>query len=407
MIWSIAWRNIWRNRIRSLVVILAVSIGLIGSLFLIALTKGMVQQKIDADINNEISHIQIHHKDFLKDKTIENTIRNTGEVETQLSSNQDVKSFCSRITLTAMASTATNGKGITIMGIDPASEQQVTKIYSAIVDGSYFESESKTPLMVVGQKFADKLNARTGSKIVITILDSNGELVYGLFRIVGLFKTSNTSYDEQSVFVQKEDLADLIGVSPDLATEYAIMVHEIDQTDIVAGELKNKLPDLEVMKWMEIRPFLLGLSSMMDQFSVMLLVIILIALAFGIINTMLMVILERKRELGMLMAVGLGKKSLFMMIMLETIFLTLAGTVIGVIISVTLIETTGINGINFAAYAEGFESYGYNAHVYPSLYLSFYIMLTVLVIITAIVSSVFPARKALKLNPAEAVREDA
>jgi len=158
---------------------------------------------------------------------------------------------------------------------------------------------------------------------------------------------------------------------------------------------------------MEIRPFLLGLSSMMDQFSVMLLVIILIALAFGIINTMLMVILERKRELGMLMAVGLGKKSLFMMIMLETIFLTLAGTVIGVIISVTLIETTGINGINFAAYAEGFESYGYNAHVYPSLYLSFYIMLTVLVIITAIVSSVFPARKALKLNPAEAVREDA
>ncbi|NTV83515.1 MAG: FtsX-like permease family protein [Bacteroidales bacterium] len=154
-------------------------------------------------------------------------------------------------------------------------------------------------------------------------------------------------------------------------------------------------------------PLLAGLSSMMNQMAYFLLIIILIAMAFGIINTMMMAVLERTRELGMLMAVGMNKRKVFFMIMLETIFLSLVGTLAGIVISVVTIHYTGLNGINFSAWAEGYESWGYSALVYPSLYMSFYIGMTALVIITATISSIYPARKALGFNPAAAIREDA
>jgi ABC-type antimicrobial peptide transport system permease subunit len=122
---------------------------------------------------------------------------------------------------------------------------------------------------------------------------------------------------------------------------------------------------------------------------------------------MTMAVLERTREIGMLMAVGMNRRKVFLMIMTETIFLSLVGTLFGIIISAVTIYLTGLSGINFSAWTEGYESLGYSALVYPSLYLDFYIGMTILVIITAIISSIYPARKALRFNPAAAIREDA
>jgi ABC-type antimicrobial peptide transport system permease subunit len=166
-------------------------------------------------------------------------------------------------------------------------------------------------------------------------------------------------------------------------------------------------PELSILAWDELEPLLAGLSSMMDQMSYLLLIIILIAMAFGIVNTMMMAVMERTRELGMLMAVGMNRRKVFAMIMLETVFLSMVGTLAGIIFSAVTIHFTGMNGINFSQWAEGYESWGYNARVYPALYYDFYIGMTILVIITAIFSSIYPARKALKFNPAVAIREEA
>ncbi len=407
MIFAIAWRNIWRNKTRSIVVILAIMIGLFGSLFIIALMNGVVEQKIDSAINNEISHVQIHHKKFLQDKSIKHSIESSAEKIDSIRELEMVKSVAARLKTTAMASTAASATGVTINGIDPDIEKNLTRIHTALVDGDYFERKSRTPLILVSKEFADELNAKTGSKVVVTIQDTEGVLTYGLFRVTGIYKTDNKVFDQQNVFVEKKELAELIHASQEKSTEIAVLLHETDNTNIAAEKLRSMFPNLEVLTWKKIQPLLLGLSSMMEQFSIFLLVIILVALAFGIINTMLMVILERTQELGMLMAVGMNKRRVFIMIMLETVFLSLVGTIFGIAISAVVIEITGMNGINFAAWAEGFESLGYSALVYPSLYLSFYILLTGMVLLTAILSSIYPARKALKLDPAEAIREDA
>jgi ABC-type lipoprotein release transport system permease subunit len=407
MIWSIAWRNIWRNKLRSLVVILAVTLGLFGTLFIIAMSNGMVEQKIATTIENEISHIQLHNPDFMLDNSIQYFMEDSHQMVEKISAVEGVVAISDRIKMTGMASTAATGTGAIVHGIYPEEERKVTKLSNFMVDGDYFVTTSRSPRIIIGKKLGTKLNAKIGSKIVLTLQNTDGELSYGLFRVTGIYKTSNGMFDEMNVFVERDELASLTGFIPANSTEVAVLLENSGLTDPVTEQIKEMYPELSVLSWKQLQPVLLAMQSMMDQFGFVLLIVILVAMAFGIINTMLMAILERTHELGMLMAVGMNKRRVFLMIMLETLFLTLVGAVVGVTISVTTIQLTGQNGIDFTAWAEGFESWGYSALIYPMLKLPFYIGMTFLVIATGVVSSIFPARKALKLNPAEAIRAEA
>ena len=129
-----------------------------------------------------------------------------------------------------------------------------------------------------------------------------------------------------------------------------------------------------------------------------------LALMFGIVNTMLMSVLERVRELGMLMAIGMNKRRLFRMIMLETLFLSLTGAIVGMIISFLLILLVQRHGIDLSTFSEGLQSFGYEAVIYPSLGAVYYVMITIMVAIFAMISSIYPARKALSLHPADALK---
>jgi ABC-type lipoprotein release transport system permease subunit len=209
-----------------------------------------------------------------------------------------------------------------------------------------------------------------------------------------------------NVFVKSDDLNPVLGIEPSQTNEIALLTASNEDAMPVAASLKSSFDKLSVEDWRELRPSLVVISAMTDQFGFWLIVIILFALIFGIINTMLMVILERKHELGMLMAIGMNKKRVFKMILLETTMLSLSGGVVGLFISITLMGIFGNTGINFASWSKGLEAMGYSAFVYPFVSARFYVIITILVIITAIIASLWPTRKALKLNPAEAVRSD-
>ena len=148
------------------------------------------------------------------------------------------------------------------------------------------------------------------------------------------------------------------------------------------------------------------LSGTMMQMTLIFVAVILIALAFGIINTMLMAVLDRTREIGMLLSVGMRPSRVFGMVMLETVFLSLTGAVIGVALSVASIAWFGSRGINLSIVGEGFNALGYSSIVYPTLGVDFYVTLSVMVIVIAIIAGIFPARHAVRLKPAEAVRGD-
>jgi ABC-type lipoprotein release transport system permease subunit len=247
---------------------------------------------------------------------------------------------------------------------------------------------------------------RSRSKMTLTFLDKEGMQTGAVFRIAGIYDIKNSMYEMSEVLVKKGDLAMLTGIGPNDYHQLIVRLEDLERTEEVSARLKEKLPGLEVMNWKEIQPDLAMMTEMVQKFYVIFMVIILAALAFGIVNTMLMVVLERTKELGMLTAIGMNKKRVFNMIMLESVFLSLVGGVVGIIVSQIVIGTTARKGINFTSYAEGLEAMGYPAHIYPVISASFFITVAVLIIMTGVLSSIYPALKALKLDPAEALRTE-
>ena len=149
------------------------------------------------------------------------------------------------------------------------------------------------------------------------------------------------------------------------------------------------------------------IADFIGQIYAIFMVIILAALAFGIVNTMLMAVLERTKELGMLAAIGMNRRKIFSMIMLESIFLSIVGGFAGMGIAEAVIAATQKNGINLMKYSEGMEAFGYSAHICSRQSMrNFLCTTTILIVLTGIVSSIYPARKALKLNPVEAIRTE-
>ena len=405
MIISLAWKNIWRNKVRSLVVIAAIVVGLTGGIFSIAIMNGMVEKRMKSAVELETSHIQIHNPSFLENKEIGYMITHTDSVSKILSANPAISAFTRRTKVFAMINSPYASNGVMINGIDPEDEKKVTSIYQKINDscGKYFDNTRRNQV-VISKRLADKLKVKLKSKITLTFQGIGDTLTGGSFKIVGIYKTSNGPFDEMNIFVRNSDVKRIASIAPDECHEIAIIVKNPEQFQLVADELKKALPGYTIQTWKEIQPELGMMNDMLAQTYAVLMIIIMLALMFGIVNTMLMSVLERVRELGMLMAIGMNKRRIFKMIMLETLFLSLTGAIFGLIISFLLILQVQQHGIDLTMFSEGLQSFGYETIIYPSLGAVYYIMITIMVALFAIVSSIYPARKALSLHPADALK---
>ena len=256
-----------------------------------------------------------------------------------------------------------------------------------------------------GQKIKESAwSYRDGSRIILSFLDINGNQTGAAFRITGIFRTNNDFFEATSVFVPEDELRRLTGLEQGQYHRFIAKLSDDDLTKEVTPVIREELSGLEVLSWKQIQTDLAMITDYINQIYGVFMALILAALAFGIVNTMLMSVLERTRELGMLSAVGMNRRRVFVMIMLESIFLSIVGGFAGMAVSWVVISITGHTGINLVKYSEGLEAFGYSAHLYPTIGADFFIMLTVLIVLTGILSAIYPARKALQLNPVEALR---
>jgi len=404
MIFKIAWRNIWRNKLRSLVVMISISLGLWAGIFGTSLANGLNKQRIDSVVDNQLSHFQIHNPAFKENFDVSATIDNPEMVMQQLQERSDIKAVCSRTIVNGMVSSSITSKGVQIKGIVPEQEAEVIDLESFLTEGEYFGSKSRTPSILLGSSLAEKLNVGLRKKLVLKFQDKNSEVVAAAFKVVGLYKTNDTRNDEMTVYVEQKDLNRILNV-PNASHEIAVLLNDIEVLEELTPELKSEFPTLLVENWKEIFPGLDSANEISKSANMLLLIIIMLALCFGILNTMLMAVLERVREFGMLMAVGLNKTKVFIMIMLETIILMLTATPIGLALAWLTVYYFSENGIDFSAQSEGFGSMGIAPIVYPYLSYDYYPKVILLVVIAAILSAIYPAIKAIKLNPAESIRK--
>ena len=402
---QIAWRNVWRNKLRSSVVIMAITVGLFGGLAATGVMKGMVIDMVKNSLENQVSNIQIHQKDFVENNEVGFLMENSSQIVSRIKDDPEVKAICQRTKVLGMASTASTGLGITLNGINPENEKLVTKIYDKLVGekSKYFESDRKNRILI-SEKLAKKLNVKIKSKIVVSFQDYKGNLTGGAFKVEGIYKTQNTMFDEQNVFVRKADLDKLLDMPANTSHEIAILLHDYKDSKETIERIRKYAPNYLFQGWNEIDPYLQLTSSMVDYMLYIFMSIILLALGFAIVNTMLMVILERTKELGMIMAIGMNKFKVFKMIMYETTMLTVIGGILGLIITIVFTVHYGQAGIDISSVAQGFEALGYGSVMHPYLELSDYTQVIILVALTGVIASIFPTIRAIKMNPAEATR---
>ena len=405
MLLSLSWKNIWRNKLRSTVVIIAVMLGVFAGVFLIAFMNGMVKSRIETIIRTEISHIQIHHPGFRENNDFSLKMNNADSLVKALTGMRHVAGVCKRIVISSLVASAETNTGVKIMGIIPDEERKVTNIGEKIIEGTYFETDKKNAV-VIGKKLAAKLKVKLHQKIIVTLQDVNLNITAGAFRVEGIYETDNNIYDESTIFIRYRDLCLLTGLNDIEAHEIAVLLDKDENSKIVKKRLSSEFPHLEVMEWTELSPEAGYLVSAMNQYMFIFILIILLALCFGIINTMLMVVLERVREIGMLMAIGMSKGQVFVMIMLETVYLSLTGGMIGIVAGYIVSKHLEKVGLDLYFWKEAYSSFGYSSFIYPKIDLATIALITLMVIFTGVFSAIYPALKALKLNPAEATRTE-
>ena len=399
---KISWRNIWRNKLRSLVVIISIVFGLLGGIIIIAMSYGLNEERMNNAVDTYLSHIQIHNNLFSEDYNIKHTINNLDVIEKAINEDERVVSYSKRIVLNGMLSNSNGSYGIQVKGIDPDEEIKVTNTYEKIIDGEYFRSKRDNTILV-GKKLADKLNLKLKSKVVITFQDENYELTSLLYRVEGIFRSGNSRYDEMNVFVKNKSITkNLPGFNG--YHEMPILLSDIE----LRGEVKKDLipisSDNIVEGWDDISKELAYANEMLSAVLYIFMMIILSGLSFGVINTMLMAILERRKEIGMLMSIGMNRYKIFMMISLETIFLSLIALPFGLITSYLIVEYYSVVGIDLSVVEAGLENFGVGTRLYFKVPDEEYFYVSLMVFVISIFSSVFPSIRALKINPVEATK---
>lgn len=401
MLFTIAWRNIWRSRMRSMVVMLAIVIGIWSLAFMISFSLGMVRGYVDSAIENSLSHLQVHHPDFSADAEAQYFLDSADERLAVVRQDERVRAVAARTLINGMLTTARTPRGVQIRGIDPAEEAALTRLDQKLTEGNYFETEGRNQLLL-GDKLAEKLKIRLRAKVVLTFQDAEGNITAAAFRVAGFFDTGNTPFDEGTVFVSRREINALFG-DPQAAHELAILLHRPEEMDAVQHKLQQSLPDGRVENYRELSPDVELYESQMQTSATIFISIIMLALLFGIVNTMLMAVLERYHELGMLMAIGMSKSRIFAMIVLETVLLAGAASLPGLLLGWATVVWLGKRGIDLSAFADSMEQFGLTQVIYPALDASMYIQMAVAVVVTALLAAVYPAWKAIRLQPLSAI----
>ena len=401
---KIAWRNIWRNPRRSWVLITALAVGVFSFLGAVAYIDGFSIQMIDSAINLGGGHIQVSARGYHENPTIRTYLPDAERIAQVAAGIEGVR-YAPLATTPGMINSAEQASGVIISGVAPVLESVVTTLDSSIVEGTYLSADGSANEVVIGAALAERLNVLLGEKIVLMANDLDNEVSAGAYRVVGLYRTNSSDFDRANVYLHLDQARALVGYTGRQASSVTMRLDPSLDLVETAGRIRVALDDagLEVLTWRDRSPMLVMMNDMMDYANIFLVVILFTAIGFTLINSFIMVIFERIREIGIMSANGVRPGQVRLMLYLEAVFIVLLGTVVGSLLAFGLISYWSAVGLDLSAFAEGLSSFGASSIIYPYVHWGHITSGFVMIFIMVLLAVLYPAVKASRFETVDAI----
>ncbi|MBW7469832.1 FtsX-like permease family protein [Marinobacter sp. F4218] len=401
---QMALRSVFRNPRRSLITASATAFGLAAYLFLYGFTDGFFEQMIRNSTQQLSGHVQVMQQGHDVDLSPALRISDTASRVQALAQRPNVEAAAPRVLVKAMVANPKTSRPVEVVGVDPERERQVTRLANYIVEGHYVEPAGDG--IVIGQKLADDLNARLGDKLVVTVQQASGDLASSAYPIAGIYRTGSDLFDSEYVFTSLTRARTLLGFQPDQASRIALRLQDRSQSTLLARDLNRTLPgDLVAQDWETLLPIVMQMIDMTRIDFYLILSVVFVVVAIGVMNTMVMSVMERTRELGVMLALGTRGSQVVLTILFEALFLALLGMAAGSVVGTLIVAWYNRRGIDLSAVAHSFEAVpGVTDVIYPVLIFDHVWLPGLLLFICSVLVALYPARRASRLDPVEAIR---
>jgi ABC-type lipoprotein release transport system permease subunit len=404
VIFTLAWRNLWRNYRRTLIMLAAITVGVWAMIFMTALMRGMVDDMLLNGIRNLPGEVQIHHPEYRDDPSINNSISTPDENLLKALQIPEVKAWTTRLRVPAVISSERDSRGITLLGVEPASEVLLGFDLDSISEGRFLKDSNDSGL-IIGAKMAERLETRLGKRVVVMSQDPENNIADRGFRIVGIYKAKIASLEEIYVYAGLKTVQKLLNLE-DEVSEIAITGENYRNVESWYPIIKKAAGNnLQTLPWYQADTYLGTMLGMMDGFVLVWIVVIFLALSFGLVNTLVMAVFERIREIGLMQALGMRPSLILYQILIESFLLLFIGLLLGNVFAVgTIIPLQ--DGIDISIVAKGMEMMGTSSVLYPALKLNDVLLANTIVIILGLLTSILPAWHAASFDPIEALGKD-
>ena len=409
MVLLLGWRNLWRNPLRSLITIGGLASGYAVLMFLVSLTEGMLVQMLNNGTDLLVGHVQIQHPDYLPDRDLYETLGGSEGTDWQalterLLDEPEVVAATARIHTAGLASTGEYSAGVAIVGIDPVREAGVSGLQG---EGSPKNLQGRG--LLLGEILQQELLAGSGTEIALVTQAADGTIGNDLYRNRGTLRTGLALLDRSLTLVHLTDLQELLALAPERIHEIALKLRDPGAAEGVAARLNDSgvLPPGAVARsWRSLLPTLSDYLDMATASYVFMIGLVALFAALGVLNTMLMSVFERVRELGMLSALGMRPARVVLTVLSESLALAVAGLGAGLVLGSLLVWRLSATGLDLRSWMGEISMletrmdpvipvvWSWNAVWWPAAGL----------VLATIVASLIPALRAAFVNPALAMR---
>ena len=400
----LAWRNLWRHGRRTWLTVGAMIFCNVLLVFMISFQFGTYSLMIDSSLSVLTGHLQIQEKNYHSEMRIRNSIPDGRALAKRLRNKMGNQNLAARSTTFALASSAERSFGIQLIGVQPDYEHRISTLPGLISEGRYLAATDAQEI-VVGSALARNLKVSVGDEITLLGSGRDGSFAAGIASVVGILHSGTSELDRsiaqlplgyfQSIFSMQDHVHSIVLNSGKLS---AVADQKRQLNQLIAS------PELRVLDWDELQP---GLKQAIqaDMFSAIVMYAILIILvAFSVLNTQLMSVLERTHEFGVMMALGFRPGSLARLVFLETAVMSFIGLVIGSLLGSLLAGYFSINGLIIPGMEEVMDQYNLPSDIYPMVNLISVLVGPVVVFIGAMLAAIYPALRLYSLQPVTAMR---